>query len=74
MNQKLIAKSNFVLSQVLNSEDSLDILQDFIEAILKIKIEEIKLNNHKGENVVTSKNFGIADVRIKTEDKKEINV
>lgn len=57
MNQKLIAKSNFVLSQVLNSEDSLDILQDFIEAILKIKIEEIKLNNHKGENVVTSKNF-----------------
>ena len=74
MNQKLIAKSNFVLNKVLNSEDNLDILQDFIEAILKIKIEEIKLNNHEGERDLASKNFGIADVRIKTEDKQEINV
>ena len=76
MNQKLIAKSNFVLSQVLNSDDSLDILQDFIEAILKIKIEDIKLNNHnKNEgNMLASKKIGIVDVRIKTEDKDEMNV
>lgn len=74
MNQKLISKSNFVLSQVLNSENSLDILQDFIESILKIKIEEIKLNNHQKENGVAWKNFGIADVRIRTEEKEEMNV
>lgn len=74
MNQKLIAKSNFVLSKVLNSEDSLDILQDFIEAILKIKIEEIKLNTNKKVDKGTSRKIGITDVRISTEDKEEINV
>ena len=76
MNQKLITKSNFVLSQVLNSDDSLDILQDFIEAILKIKIEDIKLNNHnKNEgDMLASRQIGIADVRIKTEEKDEMNV
>ena len=75
MNQKLIAKSNFVLNKVLNSNDCLDILQDFIESILKIKIDSIKLNNHEEKNKMASiKNFGIADVRIKTEDKEALNV
>ncbi len=74
MNQKLIAKSNFVLGEILNSNGSLDILQDFIESILKIKIENIKLNHQKDKDKKESKKIGIVDVRIITEDKEELNV
>ena len=77
MNQKFIAKSNYLLRKVLNSEESLDILQDFIESILNINIEKIILNpflNKKENQLQTEENFGIADVRIKTKDKQELNV
>ena len=77
MNQKFIAKSNYLLRKVLNSEESLDILQDFIEAILNIDIEKIILNpflNKKENQLQTEENFGIADVRVETKDKEELNV
>lgn len=77
MNIKFIAKSNYLLRKVLNSENSLDILQDFIESILKIKIKKIILNpylSHKSDQLPTEENFGIADVRIETEEKEEMNV
>lgn len=77
MNQKFIAKSNYLLRKVLNSEESLDILQDFIESILNINVEKIILNpflNKKENQLQTEENFGIADVRIKTKDKQELNV
>ena len=77
MNQKFIAKSNYLLRKVLNSEESLDILKDFIESILNINVEKIILNpflNKKENQLQTEDNFGIADVRIKTKDKQELNV
>lgn len=77
MNQKFIAKSNYLLRKVLNSEESLDILQDFIETILNIDIEKIILNpflNKKENQLQTEENFGIADVRVETKDKEELNV
>ena len=77
MNQKFIAKSNYLLRKVLNSEESLDILQDFIESILNINVEKLILSpflNKKENQLQTEENFGIADVRIKTKDKQELNV
>lgn len=77
MNSKFIAKSNYLLRKVLNSNDALDILKDFIESILRIKIQEIFLNQYltkKSKYLPTEENFGIADVRIKTEDNEEMNV
>lgn len=77
MNQKFVSKSNFVLRKVLNSENSLDILQDFIETFLNLKIKEIKLNPYlkiKSNYLPSEENFGIADVRIKTYDDKVLNV
>ena len=77
MNYKFIAKSNFLLRKVLNSNKTLDILKDFIESVLKIRIEEIFLNKYlykKARSLPTEENFGIADVRIKTEDGEEMNV
>ena len=44
MNRKFVSKSNRILRKVLNSEENLDILQDFIEAFFNIKIKEITLN------------------------------
>ena len=77
MNQKFISKSNRVLRKVLNSKDNLDILQDFIETFLKIKIEEIKLNPYlesKSNYLPSEENFGIADVRIKLKTQEELNI
>ena len=76
MNRKFISNSNYVLRKVLNNEDCLEILKDFIESILDINIREIKLNPYlkeKAKNLPKEENFGIADVRIKT-DNEEMNV
>lgn len=77
MNRKFVSKSNRVLRKVLNSEKSLDILQDFIEAFLKIEIKEIKLNSYleaKSNHLPAEENFGIADVRIKSKEQEELNI
>ncbi len=77
MNRKFVSKSNFVLRKVLNTETSLDILKNFIESILNIKIKEIKLNPYlekKAKYLPQEDNFGIADVRIKTSENEEMNI
>lgn len=77
MNRKFISNSNYVLRKVLNNEDCLDILKDFIEAILDINVEEIELNPYlkKIYNYLPKEeNFGIADVRVRTDENEEINV
>lgn len=77
MNRKFVSKSNRVLRKVLNSEKSLDILQDFIEAFLEIEIKEIKLNSYletKSNHLPAEENFGIADVRIKLKEQEEFNI
>lgn len=77
MNRKFVSKSNYVLRKVLNSKENLDIIQDFIEAILNIKIKTITLNPYlksKEKYLPKEENFGIADVRILTENDTELNV
>lgn len=77
MNRKFISNSNYVFRKVLNNEQCVDILKDFIEAMLNIEIEEIELNRYLNENekyLPREENFGIADVRIRTKEDEEINV
>ena len=77
MNVKFIAKSNYLLRKVLNSNNNLDILQDLIESILNIKIEKIILNPYlkqRKKELPSEENFGIADVRILTKENEEMNV
>lgn len=72
-----MSKSNFVLRKILNSEDTLDILKDFIETFLSIEIETIQLNPYLKEKsyyLPAEENFGIADVRIKTTQQEEMNI
>lgn len=77
MNRKFISKSNRVLRSVLNSKENLDILQDFIEAFLTVKVKKIQLNPYlkrKSNHLPAEENFGIADVRIKLENNEELNI
>ena len=77
MNRKFVSKSNRILRKVLNSEENLDILQDFIEAFFNIKIKEITLNPYlqrKSNYLPSEENFGIADVRVKPEEQEEMNI
>ena len=77
MNRKFVSRSNYVLRKVLNSKENLDIIQDFIESILNIKIEKINLNPYlksKEKYLPKEENFGIIDVRITTESNKELNI
>lgn len=77
MNRKFVSKSNRVLRKVLNSKENLDVLQDFIETFLKIKIKEIELNPYleiKSNNLPSPENFGIADVRVRLQNEEELNI
>ena len=77
MNRKFISKSNRILRKVLNSKENLDIIKDFIESFLDLKIKNINLNPYlksKAKNLPSEENFGIADVRIKSEDERELNI
>lgn len=77
MNRKFISNSNYVLRKVLNTEACLEILKDFIESILDITIEDIELNSYleeKSKYLPKEENFGIADVRIRTNENEEMNI
>ena len=77
MNRKFIAKSNFVLRRVLNTEENVDILKEFIEVILNLEIKEAKINPYLEKiknHLPAEENFGIADLRIKTIENEERNV
>ena len=77
MNRKFVSKSNRILRKVLNSKENLDIIKNFIEVFLKIKIKEIKLNPYlesKLNYLPSEENFGIVDVRVKLEDDEELNI
>lgn len=77
MNRKFISNSNYVLRKVLNTEECLEILKDFIEAILNMTIKDIELNSYleeKAQYLPKEENFGIADVRIRTNENEEMNI
>ena len=77
MNKKFISNSNYVLRKILNNEAYLEILKDFIEAILEITIKDIELNSYleeKAQYLPKEENFGIADVRIRTDENEEMNI
>ena len=77
MNRKFVAKSNFVLRRVLNTEENIDILKEFIEVILNVHIKEAKINPYLEklkDNLPAEENFGIADLRIKTNENEERNI
>lgn len=77
MNRKFISNSNYVLRKILNNEAYLEILKDFIEAILDITIKDIELNSYleeKAQYLPKEENFGIADVRIRTNENEEMNI
>ncbi len=77
MNRKFVAKSNFVLRRVLNTQKNVDILKELIEVIFQIKVKEAKINPYLKEiedSLPAEENFGIADLRIKTEENEEQNI
>ena len=77
MNRKFVSKSNFVLRRVLNTEENVDILKEFIEVMLNLEIKEAKINPYlekMKEHLPAEENFGIADLRIKTTENEERNV
>ena len=73
MNRKFIKNSNIVLSEILHSKDNLDILKDFIQIFLKIKIKKILINETPIINGKKTKEYGIVDVRVTTEENEELN-
>lgn len=77
MNRQFISNSNYVLRKVFINGENLDIIQDFVENILEIKISKIELDqylNKEIKGIYSEKINGIAQMQIVTEDKEEINV
>lgn len=77
MNRKFVSNSNLVLRKVLNSKDNVDILKDFIESFLKVKIKKIELNSYLKEQekyLPSEEKFGISDVRVVLDSGEEQNI
>lgn len=74
MNRKFIQNSNFVLHKILHSNNSFDVLKNFVEAFLKISIKSIKINANPIVNGKKSKDYGIVDMRVLTNKNEELNV
>ena len=74
MNRKFIKNSNVVLSEILHSKDNLDILKDFIQTFLKIKINKISINESPIIKGKKTKEYGIVDVRVITKNNEELNI
>lgn len=77
MNRKFISNSNLVLRKILNSNDNIDILKDFIESFLKVKIQKIKINyylKNQERYLPSEERFGISDVRVLLDNGEERNI
>lgn len=74
MNRKFIFDSNCVLKTILNKEENIDILKDFIETILNIKISKIHQREDLDDEYIFEKYLGIANVTIVTDTNKELNI
>lgn len=77
MNRAFIENSNSILRRILNKEENTDILKNFIESVLRIKIKEILIRPYLGKKVnylPTQEKYGIVNVRVIQEDNDELNV
>ena len=63
-----------MLKDVLNNEENLDIVQDFIEGILNIKIKNIILQKRLEIENVIEESLGIINVKIITQEDEKINI
>ena len=74
MNRKFISDSNCVLKKILNEEQNLDIVQDFIESIIDVKIKEISIQKNLKNEEIFEEYLGIINVKIITDINEVINV
>ena len=74
INQKLTLNNNFILRKMLNNIKNVDILKDFLESILEIKISNIILKPSLKEESESIKNHNICSLKVFTEKDNEINI
>jgi len=74
LNRKFVFDSNCVLRSILNKEDNIDIIKDFIETILDISICEIHYREDLMYEEIFGKYLGIVNVIVTTDKNKKLNV
>ena len=74
MNRKFIFDSNCVLKTIFSKEENIDILKDFIESILNIKIKKIQPREDLNDENIFEKYLGIANVTIVTDTDAQLNI
>ena len=77
MNRFFIENSNTTLRKILNKEESLDIVQNIIEAFLRLKVKKIVLRPYlkeKAKYLPKEEKYGVVNVRVIDEENKEFNV
>ena len=74
MNRKFIFNSNYILNNVLNKKENIDILQDFIETILEIKVKQIYYRRDLYDENINREYFGISNVIVVTDENKKLNI
>lgn len=77
MNRYFIENSNITLRKILNKEENLDIVQNLIEGILKLKIKKIILRPYLEKRVQylpKEEKYGVVIVRVIDETEKQYNI
>ena len=64
------------MHKIFCEKENIDIIKDFIESILNIKIKEIYFNKYSedGKSMLPKENFGIVNVKIEIESGDKLNI
>ena len=71
MNRKFLSCSNCVLEKVLNKKENIDIVQDFINTVLKIETKEIQIIEKINKQNIFKSKKGIIEVLVTTKKDKK---
>ena len=72
--KRLPITNDYIFKRVFSYDGNEEILKDFLEAILNIKINEIQIRNPELLKTYKEDKLGILDIKVETDDKKVIDI
>lgn len=71
---RLPLTSDYVFKRIFGQEENKEALKDFLESILKIKIENIEINNPEIPKDFYDSKYGVLDLKVTLDNKIIVNV
>ena len=72
--KKLPLTSDYVFKRIFGQEENKEALKDFLESILKIKIEKVEINNPELPKDFYDSKYGVLDLKVTLDNQIIVNV